>query len=109
MIKRLLTTVALLCFALSAGTVPSGKQYSITLAKPAQVGSVKLAAGDYKLKVDGSTATFVDNHKKEFTAPVKIEQNAKKARVTAVETKDDGGVSQITAIDVGGTDFKFVF
>lgn len=109
MIKRLLTTIALLCFALSAGTVPSGKQYSITLAKPAQVGSVKLAAGDYKIKIDGSTATFVNSHKKEFSAPVKVEQTGKKNSMTAVETKDEGGVSQITAIDIGGSDTKFVF
>jgi uncharacterized cupredoxin-like copper-binding protein len=109
MIKRLLATLALLCFALSAGTVPSGKQYSITFAKPVQVGSVKLAAGDYKLKVDGATATFVNSRKKEFTAPVKVEQAGKKASMTAVETKDENGVSQVTAIDIVGADFKFVF
>ncbi|MDR3703791.1 MAG: hypothetical protein P4L56_29345 [Candidatus Sulfopaludibacter sp.] len=109
MIKRILATVALLCFSLSAGTVPSGKQYSVTFAKPVQVGSVKLAAGDYKLKVDGSTATFVNSHKKEFSAPVKVEPAAKKASATAVETKDDNGVSQVTAIDISGADFKFVF
>jgi hypothetical protein len=111
MIKTILATVALLCLSLSlsAGTVPSGKQYSITFAKPVQVGSVKLAAGDYKLKVDGSTATFVNSHKKEFTAPVKVQPASKKAPMTAVETKDDNGVSQITAIDIGGADFKFVF
>lgn len=109
MIKKILATTALLGFSLSAGSLPGTKQFSITLVQPVQVGSVKLAAGDYKLKVNGGTATFINRSRKEFTAPVKVEQLAKKAPTTAVETKDTNGTSAITAIDIGGADFKLVF
>jgi hexokinase len=95
--------------SLSAGSLPGSKHYSITLTQPVQVGSVKLAAGDYKLKVDGATATFISQSRKQFTAPVKVEQVAKKAPSTAVETKDTNGTSELTIIDIGGADFKLVF
>jgi hypothetical protein len=109
MIKKTLATFALLGLSLSAGSLPGNKQYSITLATPVQVGSVKLAAGDYKLKVDGSTATFTNGNRKAFTAPVKVEQVTKKAETTAIETKEANGTSEITAIDLGGAEFKLVF
>jgi hypothetical protein len=105
MMKKILCTAALVCLSLAAGS----KQYSVTLAQPVRVGSVKLAAGDYKVQVDGATATFTDSHKKTFTAPVKIEKLAKKNGVTAVETKKVDGTEQIDIIDVGGADFKLVF
>ncbi len=107
--KKLLALAALLCLSLSAGSIPGSKQYSVSFAQPVQVGSVQLAAGDYKLKIDGSNATFINSHRKEFSAPVKIEKAAKKAPVTAVETKEVNGAQQIAAIDLGGADFKLVF
>lgn len=100
MFKKLLVISALACLSLAA------KQYTITLAQPAQVGKVKLAPGDYKLKIDGSTATFTDAHNKIFTAPVKVEKVEKKAEYTAVETKQGG---EINIIDLSGADFKLVF
>jgi len=103
--KKFFCTAALVCLSLAAGS----KQYSVTFAQPVKVGSVKLAAGDYKVQVDGSTATFTDSHKKTFTAPVKIEKLTKKFGATAVETKKVDGAEQIDAIDVGGADFKLVF
>lgn len=105
MVKRFLFTAALVCLSLAAGT----KQYSVTLAQPVQVGKVKLAAGDYKLKVEGSTATFTDSHRKEFTTPVKVEKVTKKFGTTAIETKGADGNSQIDVIDIGGADFRLVF
>jgi hypothetical protein len=106
MTKKMLLIPAFLCLALSAGT----KQYSISFAKPVEVGSVKLAAGDYKVKVDGAHAVFTENRtRKSFTAPVKIEKQATKPQFTAVESKDANGVEHVDAIDIGGADFKLVF
>jgi hypothetical protein len=105
MMKKFLCTAALVCLSLAAGS----KQYSVTLSQTVRVGSVKLAPGDYKVQVDGTTATFTDSHKKTFTAPVKIEKLAKKNGVTAIETKKVDGAEQIDVIDVGGADFKLVF
>lgn len=109
MMKTILATAALFCLSLSAGSLPSSKQYSVTMAQPVQVGSVKLAAGDYKIKITGDTATFINSSRKEFTAPVKIEKLAKKTEVTAIETKEVNGTSEVMIIDIGGADFKLVF
>jgi len=106
MTKKMLLIPAFLCLTLSAGT----KQYSISFAKPVEVGSLKLAAGDYKVKVDGANAVFTENKtRKSFTAPVKVEKQAKKPEYTAVESKDANGVEHIDAIDLSGADFKLVF
>jgi hypothetical protein len=109
MIKKLCISAALLCLSLSAGSLPGTKQYSIILNQPVQVGAVKLAPGEYKLKVDGANAIFINKQRKEFTAPVKVEALTKKTPVTAIETKEENGTSAITIIDIGGAEFKLVF
>ncbi len=109
MIKKLTLSAALLCLSLSAGSLPGTKQYSITLTQPVTVGTVKLAPGDYKLKVDGFNAIFINKQRKEFSSPVKVQPADKKAAATAIETREENGVSEITIIDIGGADFKLVF
>jgi hypothetical protein len=109
MFKKLLCTSALVCFSLAAGSLPGSKQFTVSFSQAVQVGTVKLAPGDYKVKVVGDNAIFTDSKKKEFTAPVKIEKIAKKAPTTAVETKEINGVQKVDIIDVGGADFKLVF
>ncbi|HWC97529.1 MAG TPA: hypothetical protein VG456_12280 [Candidatus Sulfopaludibacter sp.] len=109
MFKKCLCTTALLCATLAAGSIPGNKQYNVTISQPIQVGTVKLAAGDYKIKVDGATATFTDSRKKTCTAPVKVESVAKKIAITAVETKTVNGAEQLAVIDIGGSEFKLVF
>jgi hypothetical protein len=104
--KRTLFTCALLFAAICTA---SAKQYTITFAKPVQVGTVKLAAGEYKIKVDGANAVFTDTHKKAFTAPAKVEKTDKKSPYTAAETKDVNGEEQLNIIDLDGADFKLVF
>jgi len=104
--KKMLLIPAFLCLTLSAGT----KQYSISFDKAVEVGSVKLAPGDYKVKVDGSNAVFTaEKNRQTFTAPVKVEKQAKKPEYTSVESKDQNGVEHVDAIDLGGSDVKLVF
>jgi hypothetical protein len=105
MLTKIVITAALACLSLAAGA----RQYTVTLAQPAQVGGTKLAAGDYKVSVQGATATFTDSHRKTVTAPVKVEKVTKKSEYTAVETKENAGTSTIDIIDIGGADFKLVF
>jgi hypothetical protein len=104
--KKTLFATALLFVSVCAA---SAKQYTITLAKPVQVGTVKLAAGEYKVKVEGANAIFTDSQKKTFTAPAKVEKVTKKAPYTATETKDVNGTERLDTIDLEGADFKLVF
>ena len=90
--------------------VAGSKSYNITLPVAAKAGAVKLAAGEYTVKVDGNTATFVDPHtRKSFTAPVKVGAAPHKYNYTAVETAPEGGEERITAIDLGGSTTKIEF
>jgi|SRR5580700_3495122 hypothetical protein len=89
--------------ALSTVSFASTKSYEILIAAPTQAGAMQLAAGEYRLKLDGSNAIFTNidtNHS--FVAPVKVE-NTRKHETTAVETKTDGSNSRITSIDLGGS------
>ena len=109
MTKKILCTAAFVCLSLAAGTVPGTKQYTVNFAQPIQVGTVKLAPGEYKVKVDGANATFTDSKKKTYTAPVKVESVTKKFQVTSIESKQVNGAQQLDAIDIGGAEFKLVF
>lgn len=104
--KKTLFATALLIVSVCAA---NAKQYTITLVKPVQVGSVKLAAGEYRLKVEGANAIFTDSQKKSVTAPAKIEKVEKKAPYTATETKEVNGTERLNTIDLEGADFKIVF
>jgi hypothetical protein len=95
-----------ICGLAVAGT----KSYSITLAAAAKVGPLQLAAGDYKLKIEGANAIFTEPvTRKTFTAPIKIETSTHKFPYTAVETAPDGGSERVTSIDLGGSTTQVEF
>jgi len=99
-IKALLFTGAL---ALSTITMASAKSYEILLPKATQAGQMQLAAGQYRLTVEGSNAVFTNvETKHSFVAPVKVE-TTQKHDVTSVEVNHDGGNAHITSIDLGGS------
>lgn len=104
--KRILYTSALLLAALCTA---SAKDYSVTFSKPIHVGSVKLAAGEYKVKVNGSTAVFTNSSSKSVSAPTTVQKVEKKSSYTAAETKTVNGEESLSAIDLDGADFKLVF
>jgi hypothetical protein len=96
--------------ALSSLTVLSAKTYEIILSAPTKAGNVTLKAGQYKLKVDGTNATFTDvNTSKSFTTPVKVENGDKKFEDTRVQSKKDGETDSIQEIDLGGSKTKLGF
>jgi len=108
MIRRIALSVAVL--ALSSLSFAAGKTYSIVVSHPAKAGSVQLAPGEYKLKVDGNSAVFTDAHSsKSVTTPVKVETGEKKFNYTAVDTSKDGSAERIDSIELGGSTTKIEF
>ena len=107
-----MTKSLLMIGALALASVPfaSAKSYDITLSERAKAGDVQLAPGEYKLKVEGSTAVFKDTRTdKSFTAPVKVENAGTKFSETRIESKVEGDMQNIQAIDLGGSSTKLEF
>lgn len=96
--------------ALSTLAMAGPKSYNVSLSAPTKAGSVQLAPGDYKVKVDGSNAIFTDEHTRaSFTVPVKVENAQTKFNATTLDTKTQGNTTQIVAIGLGGSKVKLDF
>jgi hypothetical protein len=91
-----------LCFA-------GQKSYDVIFSAPAKVGGVQLAAGEYKVKVDGANAVFTDSKSKSVSAPVKVENGAKKFQHTAVDASKEGAVDRVNSIEFGGSTTRLEF
>ena len=92
-----------LCFA-------GQKSYDVIFSAPATVSGVKLAAGEYKVKVDGANAVFTDSKSfKSVSTTVKVETGTKKFQFTAVDATKDSGVDRVNAIELGGSSTKLEF
>jgi hypothetical protein len=100
-LKTLTLTGAL---ALSSLCLLGAKSYDITLDSPAKAGPLRLAAGQYSVKLQGTNAVFTNEENgKKFTAPVKVENKTKKFPYTAVEMSTANGTPQVDAIELGGS------
>jgi hypothetical protein len=103
LVLAVLLSLASLCFA-------GQKSYDVIFSGPATVSGVKLAAGEYKVKVDGANAVFTDSKSyKSVTTPVKVQTGDKKFQFTAVDATKDGGVDKVNAIELGGSSTKLEF
>jgi hypothetical protein len=99
-----MTKSLLLIGTLALAGIASAKSYDIILSAPAMAGSTQLSAGEYTLKVKGSSAIFTNVESgKTFTAPVKVQTGTKKFENTAVDTTNTNGVDEIKAIELGGS------
>jgi len=99
---------AVLCLS-SVGLVHA-KSHHIILSEPTMAGSTMLPAGDYTVKVEGNNAVLTNVDKdKTYTAPVKVESEAKKFDQTAVLTGAAGGESHIQSIEFGGSHERLQF
>ncbi len=103
--KSLLIGVLAVAGIAFAGT----KTYDVTISKPAKAGTVELAPGEYKLKVDGTTATFINSSRKSSTTPVKVETAAKKFQNTAIDSTNGAAKDTIHSITLGGSTTKVDF
>src|SRR4051812_2837723 len=102
LVLAVVLSLSTLCFA-------GQKSYEIVISKPATVGAVKLAAGTYKVKVDGTNAVFTDEKLKSVSTPVKLETVAKKVQLTAVDANTTSSGEVITSISLAGTTTKLDF
>ena len=96
-------------FALASLAIAGGKSYDVTISKPSKVGSLQLVPGTYKLKLDGSKATFTDAKHHDFSTDVKVENASKKFGYTAVDSTETGATDQIHSITLGGSTTKIDF
>ena len=96
--------------ALSTLAMAGPKNYNLVLSAPTKAGSVDLAPGDYKIKVEGSNAVFTDEHTgASVTVPVKVENTETKFNATTLDTKMQGNTAQLIAIEFGGSKVKLEF
>jgi hypothetical protein len=96
--------------ALSTIALAGTKSYDVVIDAPAKAGSLQLAPGAYKLKVEGANAIFTGVQSREsFTVPVKVENADTKYNATALDTTKKGDTQQITSIELGGSKIKLEF
>ncbi len=96
--------------SLASFGIANAKSYDIVINDPTMAGSTQLQPGEYKLKVEGTQATFTDvQNQKTFTAPVKIENAGQKFQETQVETSHQGDMDHISMIDLAGSTTKLNF
>ncbi len=105
-----MTTRSLLivgALTLSSLGIASAKSFDVILGAPAMAGSTELKAGEYKLKVEGTQATFTEAQtSKSITVPVKIENGSKKFGYTSIESTNNGGMDTIKAIDLADSNTR---
>ena len=103
--------LAVIGFAvLSCLTIASAKSYDLTLTTLTKAGSVQLKPGEYRLKVEGTNATFVDvKSAKSVTTPIKVETTEKKFNTTRVDTTRQNDTDVIKEIELGGSKTKIEF
>lgn len=96
--------------ALSTVAMAGPKNYNVALSTPTKAGSIQLAPGDYKMKVEGSNAVFTDEHTgSSVTVPVKVENTQTKFNATTLDTKTQGSTAELVAIELGGSKVKLEF
>ena len=110
MIQKIAVALAILALVASAGTVPVGNTYRITLVQPSVVKETVLKPGDYKVNLGESKVTITaSNGKNPVEVPVKVETAEKKFSDTVIGYTAENGKSVITEIRVGGTTTRIVF
>jgi hypothetical protein len=105
--KNFLMIAAIAVASLSAA---GSKSYEITLDTATQAGKTELKAGHYRVKVKGDVAEFLNiGSSKTVSVPVKVETTNSKFSMTAVDTKNENGVSSIESIELRDTNSKLAF
>ncbi len=96
--KSVLLTAAL---GLSSLTLAGAQTYTLQLAGPTNAGNAKLAAGAYKLNLNGRIATFtnVDTNKSVMVV-VREGISGQKFTRPSLELKDENGVQRLESIEL---------
>ena len=99
-----MTKLSLCLATVALGIASAASTYSIKLPSDTQAGTTQLKAGDYKVQVEGNQVIFKQG-KESIQVPVTVEKNATRYQYTSLETES----SNLSAIDLGGTNMKLVF
>jgi hypothetical protein len=108
MTKKSLLVLGLV--SLSSLALAGTKSYEIVLDTPAKAGALQLPAGDYKVKVEGSKATFTDTKtNKSLSTDIKLKTTERKFAHTAVDSSKQNDGQRIDAIELGGSSTEIEF
>ena len=107
--KNILTVTALAIASLSIAGATT-KSYEIIIDTPTLAGKTQLAAGRYRVKVNGNTAEFVNvESSKSVSVPVTVETTPSKSAYTTLDTKNVNGVTSIQSIELRDSNSKLEF
>lgn len=87
------------------------RSYEVTFDAPAVLGPMEVEKGHYKLSLDGSKVTLVnEDTRKRFETTATVQTSEKKFNETTVASTKDNGKLMVGEIQLGGTktalDFK---
>jgi hypothetical protein len=97
--------LALCVITLAAAIAQAATGVTVTLTSPMTVGGTQLKAGDYKVQVQGNTATFTGENKKAISVPATTVTGAEKYKYTSMEATG----TTLKAIHLSGTDTTIQF
>ncbi len=106
MTKR--STLVVFVLLLLTTAIASAKSYYITLANNTMAGTQQLKPGQYEVSLKDTTLTLAHSSGKSVVLTVKVEQKDKKFEQTSAETFNDGTVSTLKAIDLGGSTIRVI-
>jgi cytochrome c556 len=94
--------LSLACFA--------AKWSEVTFSGPAVAGTVQLAPGHYKVELRGTSVAFTpfDSNKTQ-TTEAKVETETAKYDQTTLVTSQEGNVTHVRSIGIGGTKTRLNF
>ena len=98
--RKLLLVIA--CAALSLATASAASKYNVTFDRPAVIGGVELAPGQYRLTIEGDKA-MIESGKQTTEVNVTIHTESSKFSSTAVRYDIEGAKSNVVQIRLGGT------
>jgi hypothetical protein len=98
MMKSILLAAALGLFGL---TFASAATYNIQLPNPAKVGTAQLAAGSYKLNLNGRIATFTNvETNRSVMVVVREGVGSRRFERTTVELRNENGADRLESLDL---------
>lgn len=101
----------ILFLAVTSLSFAGTKSYDVTFGAPAVLGGTEVASGQYKVSIDGSKVTLVnESTRKSIEANATVQTSEKKYSETIVQSKRVDGKDLVDEIQIGGTktalDFK---
>jgi hypothetical protein len=96
--------LAVSVFTIAMAVASAATAVKVDLLAPMTVAGTELKAGEYKVTVEGNTATFKSD-KKTVTVPATVQTGGEKYKVTMMESAG----STLKSIHIGGSDTTIVF